>query len=202
MKTTLSYIEMEIRPWHIKQGYIPDFFIEYWKKNHDGKDPVVEYENKERGINLGILQLIVSCIVFLLAAFVTISEVFLSSNHEQNSGWILLVGSVGMFISIIPFFCYGLKSRDNVIDPDFFRDLSSLFNIFKIDRTNRGIGLLNYGIFWACIEDSLRKKAKQVDEAVGFDQVGIREEFNQMHKIALKWGLCHESHASYFPQKK
>jgi hypothetical protein len=83
-----------------------------------------------------------------------------------------------------------------------FQEISHLFFLFNIPLC-KGMDPMSFEEFRADIEDSLRRKAISVDAACSsFSGQMLRSQFNEMHRVALFWGLCHENRARYYSTKE
>jgi|GEM_PF-1576498 hypothetical protein len=181
---------------NVEKGYVPDSLFDIWKAKHGG-DPIVDYKNEtdkgDHGTGIGSIL----CLFFGAIAFTG----YRWPSHGNNPVSMLML-SVGLIFLGVVYGGIALFRKDPEDNNGYkcYREIGWLFGVFDAEPSEE-IGKLSLEEFRGLIEDALTKQAKAVDNATGFDKVNQRKKFNDMHKIALEWGLCHESHARYYPQK-
>jgi len=183
-------------PHCVENGQVPKFLLEIWEKKH-GSDPVADYQAEcDKEPNGGITFMAVVC---LLASIVIIAD---TKDLNIVFGYRIMIG-LALMLAATCFFVWRIRLPDweDGNGHRCYSSLGRLFIEFGI-KPSKEIGKMGMEEFRGFIEDALTCYAKRVDTAVGFEKINTRDEFNDMHKIALEWNLCHESHAHYYPNKK
>ena len=181
---------------YVGKSYVPDFLFEIWKAKHGG-DPVADYDAEidkgSHGMGFGSI----FCLFFGAITFID----YLWPKHGADPIPMLIL-SLGLIFVGVVLGIITLCSKDPELGNGHkcYRAINRLLLTFDAEPSEE-IGKLSLEEFRGLIEDALTKQAMAVDKATGFDKVNQRKKFNEMHEYALGWGLCHESHARYYPKK-
>ncbi len=121
--------------------------------------------------------------------------------HTEFSQLVLLVPIGTLFVigmSLGTLYYRKLKNHERF--SWYYEWVVDLFNSFGV-VPGEAVGKLSREQFRAYVESALRKKGAEVDGLEDFAQIEAREQFKEMHEVALAWGLCHEDWGYYFPKK-
>jgi hypothetical protein len=182
--------ELEISD--IEKNFIPGFFADEWKAQHnsDFLDVYRKEENTEINGNwLGII----GCIA--LPVGIGVPMILF---HIFHLPWITVAGAI-LAIGGAVMYLVGINKpqADDGAAHLYFEKIERLFIVFEIEP-NEDIGKLSREQFRAAVEDSLQIQAGKSDKAGGFNRVKEKTLFCDMHAVALEWKLCHESYVGYF----
>lgn len=185
-----------------EDGNIPKFFRDIWKKTH-GQDPLLEKQEYD-AIDKKHLKYENWSLIGLL--YIIIVAILGSIGCMLYRYWIsVIVMGIILACFVVLSLVFGVLSRRHSPDRnkkwsfnEYFYQIKILFELFQI-RPSQKLGQMSKEEFVKAIAGSLRAGAELVESQAGFARVDAMERWKNLHAEALKWGLCNESYACYFP---